>query len=436
MLRRALATLALAATLAAGLACGGGDPPELRVGVILDCVGAFRGLHDQELAGASMPFLTRGARAAGAPGAEPPGPVTIGGRRVRLVTACSESGEFSALTQAARALVERERASVVVDGGPFVVDGLALRDVAAQVPGAVYVSGASGPREVTLQHPASSLYRVAADQTQAAAGLAAFAYRRLGWRTAALVTEDWVAGWQPELAFAREFCSLGGRITRRTRLESLTPTAATARRVRPPGSDGLVVLASPFFMNADLLRALARASGDPPRRLLLGPELIADRTVVRETGDVLRGVAGASYVVPPSASAAVRSYRRAFGRAYPGPLAAAALDPLVAGNRNAVEAALRALERTGGDPGPGLRRLRGALATMNTPLLGAPVRLDARRQAVTSTTLVRIARTSGPGAPVLARVQTSPGVDATLGGRVPASLVPSSLGPGRCSRAT
>jgi len=434
-MRRSAAALALVALLAAS-GCGGGERPEFRIGVIVDCVGAFRGLHDQELAGASLPLLERGASPGSGEDAGAPGPVDVGGRRVRLVPACTESGELAALTQAARALVEREHASVVVDGGPFVVDGLALRDVAAQVRRAVYVTGSNGPREVTLDHPARSLYRVGADQTQAAAGLAAYAYHRLGWRTAALVTEDWVAGWQPELAFAREFCALGGRITRRTPLSSLTPSAATAQRVLPHGTDGLVTLASPFFMNADLLRALARATGDPPRRLLLGPEIVADRTTVRETGAVLRGVVGVSYTVPPSSSAAVRNYQRAFARWYTGPLAATALDPLVTGNRNAVEATLRALERTGGDPGPGLGRLRAALGAMNTDLLGAPVRLDARRQAVTTTTLVRIVRVHGRSAPVLRRVQSRTDVDATLGGDVPASLVPSSDGPGRCRRAS
>lgn len=435
-MRRSAAAIAALVALLAASGCGGEAKPEFRIGVILDCVGAFRGLHDQELAGASLPLLERGAERGSSEDAGAPGPVTVAGRRVRLVTACSESGEFVALTQAARALVEREHASVVVDGGPFVVDALALRDVAARIGQAVYITGSTGPREATLQHPARSMYRVAADQTQAVAGLAAYAYHRLGWRTAALVTEDWVAGWQPELAFAREFCALGGRITRRTPLSSPTPSAATARRVMPGGTDGLVVLASPFFMNADLLRALARASGDPPRRLLLGPEIVADQTTVRETGAVLRGVVGASSVVPPSASADVRRYRRSFARWNRGPLADAALDPLVAGYRNAVEATLRALQRTGGDPGPGLDRLRVALGAMNTELLGAPVRLDSRRQAVTTTTLVRIARANGPGAPVLTRVQSDPGVDATLGGRVPAALVPSSAGPGRCRRTT
>ncbi|HVP03389.1 MAG TPA: ABC transporter substrate-binding protein [Solirubrobacteraceae bacterium] len=437
MTRRGAFAALLATALAAGVAsCGGSGRAPFTIGVIVDCQGAFRGLHDQELAGASLPLLTRGAAPSRDPASDAPGPVTVAGRRVRLVPACAESGEFASLTQAARTLVGRERADVVVDGGPFTVDGIVLHEIAARHPGAIYLSAGNGPREVTLRGAAPSLYRFAADQTQGGAGLAAYAYRRLGWRRAAVAVEDWGAGWQPETAFTREFCALGGRVVRRTSLESLSPSAAQARGVPPRNADGLVVFASPFFMNGDLLRALARATGDPSRRLLLGPEIVGDGELLRDAGRVLAGVVGSSYTVPPADSPAVRDYRRAFSRFYPGSLLRAAGDPLVVGYRNAVEATLQALQRAGGEPGPGLRRLRAQLAATDTRLLGIPVRLDARHQAVVSATLVRVGRAHPGAVPPLRRVATIPGVDATLGGLVPAGYVPSSAGPGACRERT
>ena len=74
-----------------------------------------------------------------------------------------------------------------------------------------FVVAADGPREVTLQRPALNLYRIAADYGQGVAGLATYAYRRLGWRTVTVLPDAAYSGWNAESAFVREFCALGGR---------------------------------------------------------------------------------------------------------------------------------------------------------------------------------------------------------------------------------
>ena len=99
-----------------------------------DCVGGWRTLGDAELAVAQLPLITRGARtvdkdpSAGIRGGR------VAGRRVEIVRGCSESGEFSTLTQVARQLVERERVDAVVAGGFDSVDGIPLREVARRYP--------------------------------------------------------------------------------------------------------------------------------------------------------------------------------------------------------------------------------------------------------------------------------------------------------------
>ena len=59
------AAAAAAALLLAAAGCGGGGQRPLRIGVIVDCVGAFHALEDQELSGAQLPLILRGARASG-----------------------------------------------------------------------------------------------------------------------------------------------------------------------------------------------------------------------------------------------------------------------------------------------------------------------------------------------------------------------------------
>ena len=186
---------ALIAAFALGLAaCGGSGERPLRIGVIVDCQGAFRALRDVELSGAQLPLMTRGAKRDGRESGAGVTAARVAGRPVELVRGCSESGELAAVTQVARLLVERMKVDVVVEGGVFSVDGIVLREVARRYPDVPFVAAANGPREVTLLGSPASVYRVAADYGQGVAGLATYAYRELGWRKVAVASEDWVAG--------------------------------------------------------------------------------------------------------------------------------------------------------------------------------------------------------------------------------------------------
>ena len=423
-----MSAVVAAAALAAGSCDGGGERP-LRIGVVVDCVGAFRALQDQELAGAPLPLIVRGARPAGRTPSDGVHPVRVAGRDVELVRGCSESGEFATLTQVARRLVEREHVDVVVAGGPFSVDGIPLRELAGRHPDVAFVAAANGPREVTLQRPAANVYRLAPDFGQSVAGLAAYAYRELGWRRVALVLDDWVVGWGSETAFVREFCALGGRVSGRIALaQAAVPKSVLARL--PRRADGVAVLGSTMSVTRDLLAALARRG---TRTLVLGPDVIGTGSLVRGVPS-LDGVVGAAYAPTAQRSLDVRAYLRAYARAYPGAAPGEPRDALVMGYRNAVEGVLDAFEQVDGDLSDGGRRLRAQLGRLRTELLGVPVRMDGHRQAVVSTSLVRLGRPSSSGVPALSDVGTVAGVDQSVGGLVPPGYVPTSAGQA-CRRA-
>src|SRR5215510_15402965 len=110
---------AIAALVLGVGACGGSGKRPLRVGVIVDCQGAYRALRDVELSGAQLPLIARGAQRAGSERSDGLRPFKIAGRNVELVQGCSESGELAALTQVARLLVEREHVDAVVEGGVY-----------------------------------------------------------------------------------------------------------------------------------------------------------------------------------------------------------------------------------------------------------------------------------------------------------------------------
>lgn len=415
----AAVALVLAAAAAAAAGCGG-RPEPVRIGVVVDCQGAFRSLGERQLRGAELPLLARGARKNGAAAAAGVSPATVGGRQVELRIGCTESGEFSTLVASVRRLVERDGVQAIVAGGPFTVDGLVLREVARRYPDVVFVAAPHGPREVTLERPASNLVRVASDYGQSVAGLATYARRTLGWRRVGLAVDAWVAGWGAETVFVREFCALGGRVVRRTLLANPAP-AANDLGTPPRGADGVVVLASPILLNPTDLGTLARRTGAPRRRLLLGPGVVADADLVRGAGSVLDGVAGAAYAPPLAASADGRRLLRAHAAAWPGAPRGEAASLPVLEYRNAMEALLRAYDAAGGDAAA----LPDRLAGLRTTLAGVPLRLDASRQAVSPATIVRIVRAAGPDVEV---VRTGRSVDQSAGGLVPAAYVPTGAG--------
>jgi branched-chain amino acid transport system substrate-binding protein len=310
------------------------------------------------------------------------------------------------------------------------VDGIPLRDLAHRHPDVAFLAAANGPREVTLQQPSANVYRVAPDLGQGVAGLATYAYRDLGWRRVALLLDDWVVGWQGETAFVREFCALGGRVVGRTALSAPKSPAAVVARV-PRRADGVAVLGSAMSLTPDVLDALARRGS---RALVLGPDVVGDANLVRGVAS-LRGVVAASYAPAAQASPDVRAYLRDYARAYPGASRGEPRDALVMGYRNAVEGLLDAFEQVDGDLADGRRRLRAQLGRLRTELLGVPVRMDGRRQAVVSASLVRLGPASASGGPALTAVRAIPGVDQSIGGLVPAGYVPTSAGQA-CRRAT
>ena len=420
----------LVALLLAVSACGGDTQRPLRIGVVVDCVGGWRALGDGELAAAQLPLIARGARAVGENPSDGVRGARVAGRRVEIVRGCSESGEFSTLTQVARQLVEREHVDAVVAGGFDPVDGIPLREVARRYPHVLFIAAASGPREVTLDRSAGNLYRVAPDYGQGVAGLATYAYHRLGWRRVAVLPEGWAAGWDAETAFVREFCALGGRVAKRVPLQVGGEPPSTVVKSIPRDADGVAVLGSWTSVTPDLLRALARRGTNT---VVLGPEVIGKPDLLHHVG-ALTGVIGASYSASARSSPAVRAYLRDYAKAYPGTPPGEPGDETVMAYRNGVEAVLEAFEQVHGDLSDGRRRLRAQLARLDTTLLGVPVRIDANRQAVVSTTLVRLGPESASGVPELRTVQSVAAVDQSIGGLVPASYVPTAAGEA-CRRA-
>src|SRR5262249_36160295 len=137
----------------------------------------------------------------------------VAGRPVELVEGCSENGLYTRLIRETRRLVEVEHVDAVI-GGMGYSDAIVLRELARRYPTVPFLAASSWAEEATMQRPVPNLYRFFPDFEQGQAGLAGYAYRRLGWRRAATVAEDFADGWGAAAAFTAEVCRPGGKVPR------------------------------------------------------------------------------------------------------------------------------------------------------------------------------------------------------------------------------
>ena len=399
-MRASAALLALAlGLLAAG--CGGGKSV-LRVGVIVDCVGPFGSVKEEMIAGAELPFVERGAKLLGRVPSAGVRPVSAGGRRVGLLIGCADTK--MRLLSEARRLVERQGVSVLVAGlGPTA--GLALREYARRQPRVAFIAGPTTAPELTLNDPAPSLFRFLPDAAQAIAGLGSYAYRALGWRTAAVVGSDHPYEWSQAAGFLAEFCALGGTVEQRLWAPAFTDEAPLAKRVHTD-VDGVFVSGG-IGAPAGFLTSYARLRAPLARHVVIAGSALLDPSLL-QLGSRLDGVVTSSnfpFEQTPSEQQYVKSFRRAF----PSLPATAATGLLTLAFHDAVEAALEAVAQSGSG-----RKLLRTLATLELRSPVGPITLDANRQAVAPNYLSRAEAKSGP--PVLRTLRVEPDVEETFGG--------------------
>jgi branched-chain amino acid transport system substrate-binding protein len=405
--------------------------PAIRIGVLVDCTGVAAFLHDSTLAGAEWPLIERGAHLLGAGPASGVSGVDVAGRRVELVEGCTENGLYTRLIRETRRLVEVEHVDAVI-GGMGYSDAIVFRELARRYPTVPFLVASSWAQEATMQSPAPNLYRFFPDFEQGQAGLATYAYRRLGWRRVATVAEDYADGWGAAGAFTAEFCALGGRVTR-----VWTPLGSWGKELAervPPGVDGVAVFENWGSVGpAAFVRAYLAKHRDARRKLILGSWMLDPYNAGSDFGPLwhnLRGVVTTTSGIADPRSAETASYAKEFAKTFPGLGSSTATDVDVLPYRDSVTALLRAIVAVHGDLGPERAGLRRALVTVR---LG-PVRLGRDRQAVSPVTLVEIDGSRG-SSPTFHTIRTIQNVDQTLGGLLDASDSPSRTSPA-CRRAT
>jgi branched-chain amino acid transport system substrate-binding protein len=214
----------------------------IKVAVLSDCEGAFGAFDGQDLAG----VVSAMSEYAGAKPVNPNDPRkgwtggSIGGHPVKLVgIGCSNDRADTAIKETKR-LMEQLGADVMI--GPLSGDeSIAVANYAKQHPTKTFVDGSAGAQDTTLKVQAPNFYRFNGDGAQWNAGLGDLAHNKLGWKTAAVVADDYSFAWTSAAGFIAEFCAVGGKVTKRVFPPLNTTDYSSYAQQMPTDVDGTFV---------------------------------------------------------------------------------------------------------------------------------------------------------------------------------------------------
>src|SRR5205823_5975000 len=118
-----------------------------------------------------------------------------------------------AVTETKR-LMERLKADVMI--GPLSGDeAVSVANYAKSHPKKTFIIGTAGSQDPTLQIAPKNVFRYHGDGAQWNAGTGEIAYRKLKWRKAAIIMDDYSFGWTSAAGLIADYCAMGGKITKR-----------------------------------------------------------------------------------------------------------------------------------------------------------------------------------------------------------------------------
>ena len=399
----------------------------VRVAIMTDCKGAFAFGYDFDIGGAQGAF----ARYAGGktknknkPSAGMTG-IKAGGATVQIVGyGCGNDTVPVAVTETKR-LMEQLKADVMV--GPLSGDeAVYVANYAKTHPTKTFIIGTAASQDPTMQIHPKNLFRYHGDGAQWNAGIGEIAYKKLGWRKAAIIMDDYSFGWTSAAGMIADFCAVGGNITKRVFPPlNTTDYAPFVRQLPPPNQvDGYFWVVGGTGTAAGL-KAFEQAYGklDPKQQIgnLFFGFLGADKVVAPKlVGAYVGGFGNAPGVKNPKMDA----YRKFMNALYP---KLPADDGFVYNYYMAAWALVQGLNKSHGAVGAALQRaLPRSIAGPFQISNGGNVKLDSRNQAIQDQYQLQLVKNAdgSVGPTVVAYV---PGVDQTFGGL----FKPTSPPPGR-----
>ena len=410
-----LATLAGTVAVVASVAFASSDGArEIRVAIMTDCKGAFGFGYELDIGGAQAAlYQYTGARpkdknkpSAGMTGG------TIGGRPIQIVGyGCGDDTAGTALRETRR-LMEQLRADIMI--GPLSGDeAVAVANYAKSHPRQTFIIGTAGSQDPTLQIAPKNMFRYHGDGAQWNAGAGEIAYKRLKWRRAAIIMDDYSFGWTSAAGLIADFCAVGGQITKRVFPPlNTTDYAQYVRQLPPPTQvDGYFWAVGGTGTGASL-RAFEQAYGPVQANKFIGNLFFAFLGNFQAVAPRLVGAyVGGFGTGPGLKTRQARAYEAVMKKWHPKLPAA---DGFVYNYYNAAWATIRGLQAAGGDVTKLARNMPKSLKSGYEVSDGGTVKLDVNRQAVQDQYPLQIVK--GPdGKPTTVVVGQVPNVNQGFG---------------------
>jgi branched-chain amino acid transport system substrate-binding protein len=405
-------------------ACGGDDDDDgggggtegepIKIGFLSTCEGAFGAFYEATAGGFNVPLIERGAERAsdkpsdGITGGE------IAGRPIEVVGyGCSDETPDVAVEEARR-LIEQEDADVLI--GPLSGDeGIAIANYAKDQPEKTFINGASGAQDTTLKVQAPNFFRFHTDGAQWSAGAGTYAVEELGWKTAAVIGDDYSFPYTSVGGFIADFCAAGGEV-----VERLWPSLGESDYSSfiaqiPDDVDGIYTgVGGEGLIN--FVEQYVEQKGPFEPDELIGNLFVDDPLVLEEIGDRVIGVTTSGNTAGDATGPDVEEYISRL-EVYP-EVAEAAASVFVYHYYGAMEAYAQAVEELDGDTSDP-EALHETLA--NIELTGpeaayGDIRLDENRQAISDNYVKQVVAGEGNKPPSVQTIARVPDVDQSFGG--------------------
>ncbi len=415
---RALAAGLLALGLA-GCQSGGGTsaPPAsnvIKLGILSDCQGDFGSFYNDDIGGAQAVLASKyGGKPSGSKPSDGMTGATIAGKTIQIVGyGCSDSTANKAIEETRR-LVEQLGADIMI--GPLSGDeGIAVANYAKSQPNKTFLNGISGAQDATLKVRAPNFFRFNPDGAQWSAGLGDYAYNKLGWRSAAVIGDDYAFPYTSLAGFIAEFCSVGGQVTQRIWPPLGTNDYSSFITQIPSNVDGLFVGVGGAGLIA-FLKQYQQLKGALNTKKVMGNTFWPDPQLLQAIGTPMIGAVAASGISADNNSSQTAAYKQQLS-VYPDVQKDAA-SVFTLGYWSAMTALGQALQQVNGDISGGQKSLQSALAKQTIDGPYGKISLDSNRQAIFDNWVVQItpppAGSNVPGIKTISRV---PNVDQTFGG--------------------
>jgi branched-chain amino acid transport system substrate-binding protein len=412
-----LAALAVAAAAIAASSLGA-TPKVIRLAIMSDCKGAFAGGYELDIGGAEAALAqyaggkptNRKKPSAGMTG------IKVGGHPVKIVGyGCGNDTVPLAISETKR-LMEQLNADVMI--GPLSGDeAVAISHYAQKHPTKTFIIGTAGSQDPTLQIAPKNVFRYHGDGAQWNAGTGVIAYKKLHWRKAAIIMDDYSFGWTSGAGLIADFCGVGGKITKRVFPPlNTTDYAPYIRQLPPPNQvDGYFWVVGGTGTGPSL-KAYEQAYGRVNPKKFVGNLFFFFQSGF---ADVAPRLIGAYYGgfgnAPGLKTAQARQYESTVTKWY-GPAKFNVTDSFVYNYYNAAHALVIGLTRSKGALGAKLqaalpRTLKTGYQVSNHGL----VKLDSNRQAIADQYPQQIVM-GADGKPAAKVVAYVPGVAQSFGG--------------------